>query len=59
MSITLDFSCSLSVCSEVLDGLRIYFDFTVNDLLLYKSEQKQITTAPASYKKPIDKSDLR
>jgi hypothetical protein len=44
---------SLSVCSEVLDGLRIYFDFTYKDLLLYKSEQGQIETAAAVYTSPM------
>ena len=41
--------CSLSVCSEVLDGLRIYFDYTVGDLLLYKTEQGQVETKQAMY----------
>ncbi|XP_056642015.1 male-specific lethal 3 homolog isoform X2 [Diorhabda carinulata] len=35
---------NLTVCREVLDGLRIYFDFTLNDLLLYKEEIGQIAT---------------
>lgn len=33
----------------MLDGLRIYFDFTLNDLLLYKSEQDQVQTAQARF----------
>lgn len=41
------FLCSLNICSEVLDGIRLYFDYTVNDLLLYKSEQGQIETKQA------------
>ncbi|KAH0810422.1 hypothetical protein GEV33_012368 [Tenebrio molitor] len=48
-----DVQRNLSVCSEVLDGLRIYFDFTYKDLLLYKSEQGQIETAAAVYTSPM------
>lgn len=36
--------CRLNVCREVMDGLRVYFDFIVNDLLLYNPEQKQYLT---------------
>lgn len=38
---------SLNICKEVLDGVRIYFDFTLKDLLLYKREQGQIETQQA------------
>uniref|UniRef100_T1J3G3 Protein male-specific lethal-3 n=1 Tax=Strigamia maritima TaxID=126957 RepID=T1J3G3_STRMM len=31
----------LNLCKEVVDGLRIYFDFTLSNLLLYNSEIKQ------------------
>ncbi|XP_063912809.1 male-specific lethal 3 homolog isoform X2 [Zophobas morio] len=44
-----DVQRNLSVCSEVLDGLRIYFDYTVGDLLLYKTEQGQVETKQAMY----------
>lgn len=40
---------NLTVCREVLDGLRIYFDFTLNDLLLYKEEVGQIATQKAIF----------
>lgn len=33
----------------MLDGLRIYFDFTLSDLLLYRKEQNQIEIAQAKY----------
>ncbi|XP_066999110.2 MSL complex subunit 3 [Anabrus simplex] len=32
---------SLNVCKEIVDGVRIYFDFTLGDLLLYNQEQDQ------------------
>lgn len=48
-----DIHRNLTICREVMDGLRIYFDFTVNDLLLYKSERGQIQTKQAVFP-PID-----
>ncbi|XP_018332249.1 male-specific lethal 3 homolog [Agrilus planipennis] len=44
---------NLNVCKEVLDGLRIYFDFTLNDLLLYRKEQGQCETAAATFMSSI------
>lgn len=41
------FSRSLALCREVIEGLRIYFDFTVNDLLLYAAEKNQYVTSTA------------
>jgi male-specific lethal 3 len=32
---------SLNICKEVADGVRIYFDFTLSDLLLYNQEREQ------------------
>ncbi|CAG9861168.1 unnamed protein product [Phyllotreta striolata] len=40
---------NLTICREVLDGLRVYFDFTLNDLLLYKEEVGQIATKQATF----------
>lgn len=34
----------INICREVADGLRIYFDFTLNDLLLYNQEKEQYST---------------
>ncbi|XP_076172133.1 male-specific lethal 3 isoform X2 [Ptiloglossa arizonensis] len=31
----------INICREVADGLRIYFDFTLHDLLLYRQEREQ------------------
>lgn len=35
------------MCKEVLDGIRIYFDFILTDHLLYKSEFGQVHTGTA------------
>lgn len=35
------FAQSISICKEVADGLRIYFDFILRDQLLYDPEQEQ------------------
>ncbi|KAJ1527669.1 hypothetical protein ONE63_007629 [Megalurothrips usitatus] len=32
---------NLNICKEVADGLRVYFDFTLGDLLLYSQERAQ------------------
>ncbi|KAK3912091.1 Male-specific lethal 3-like protein [Frankliniella fusca] len=32
---------NLNICKEVADGLRVYFDFTLGDLLLYSQEREQ------------------
>lgn len=34
----------INICREIADGLRIYFDFTLSDLLLYKQEKEQYST---------------
>ncbi|KAJ8920482.1 hypothetical protein NQ315_005351 [Exocentrus adspersus] len=47
-----DIQKSLTVCREVMDGLRIYFDFTLNDLLLYNSEKGQFKTGQAVFLPP-------
>lgn len=40
----LDSICrNLNICKEVADGLRVYFDFTLSDLLLYSQEREQFT----------------
>uniref|UniRef100_A0A1B6FRP4 Protein male-specific lethal-3 n=1 Tax=Cuerna arida TaxID=1464854 RepID=A0A1B6FRP4_9HEMI len=42
---------NLNLCKEVADGLRIYFDFTLGSLLLYRQEKDQFRQAvsqPAS-----------
>ncbi|KAJ8956575.1 hypothetical protein NQ314_006702 [Rhamnusium bicolor] len=47
-----DIQKNLTVCREIIDGLRIYFDFTLDDLLLYKSEKGQIKTKQAVCQPP-------
>ncbi|KAF5279553.1 hypothetical protein FQR65_LT03375 [Abscondita terminalis] len=44
-----DIQKNLNICKEMLDGLRVYFDFTINDLLLYKKEQNQVQTNLAKF----------
>ncbi|XP_054270346.1 male-specific lethal 3 homolog [Macrosteles quadrilineatus] len=47
----------LNLCKEVCDGLRIYFDFTLGALLLYRQEKEQYRQAvsqPASSYYPND-----
>lgn len=39
-----DVESKLDFCKEVMDGVRIYFDFTLPHLLLYQQEQKQYYT---------------
>lgn len=48
---------SVNLCREVLDGIRIYFDFTLNDILLYNSEKGQIVTAPIRMDSSFVKSE--
>ncbi|KAG7205587.1 hypothetical protein KM043_007557 [Ampulex compressa] len=38
----------VNICREVADGLRIYFDFTLHDLLLYRQEREQYCTLKSS-----------
>lgn len=39
----------INICREVADGLRIYFDFTLHDLLLYRQEQEQYSNLKSSF----------
>lgn len=55
------FSCSLSICKEVADGLRVYFDFTLADLLLYSQEKVQfseLTKCESPFQSPSIKKEL-
>lgn len=38
----------VNMCREVADGLRIYFDFTLPHLLLYRQEREQYTSLKSS-----------
>lgn len=38
----------VNICREVADGLRIYFDFTLSQLLLYRQEREQYTSLKSS-----------
>ncbi|XP_066584233.1 MSL complex subunit 3 [Prorops nasuta] len=38
----------VNICREVADGLRIYFDFTLHDLLLYNQEKEQYSSVKTS-----------
>lgn len=31
----------INICRETADGIRVYFDFTLHDLLLYRQERQQ------------------
>ncbi|XP_035738275.1 male-specific lethal 3 homolog isoform X3 [Vespa mandarinia] len=39
----------VNICREIADGLRIYFDFTLHDLLLYRQEREQYCTLKSSF----------
>ncbi|XP_076395740.1 male-specific lethal 3 isoform X4 [Megachile rotundata] len=39
----------INICREVADGLRIYFDFTLHDLLLYRQEKEQYCNLKSSF----------
>ncbi|XP_053974947.1 male-specific lethal 3 homolog isoform X2 [Hylaeus anthracinus] len=39
----------INICREVADGLRIYFDFTLHDLLLYRQEREQYCSIKSSF----------
>ncbi|XP_006613099.1 male-specific lethal 3 homolog isoform X1 [Apis dorsata] len=39
----------INICREVADGLRIYFDFTLHDLLLYRQEREQYCNLKSSF----------
>lgn len=43
----------LTLCKEILDGIRVYFDFTLNDLLLYNPEKGQVITTPTKSPQPF------
>ncbi|XP_011141778.1 male-specific lethal 3 homolog isoform X2 [Harpegnathos saltator] len=38
----------VNICRETADGLRIYFDFTLSHLLLYRQEKEQYSSLKAS-----------
>nr|XP_022910447.1 male-specific lethal 3 homolog [Onthophagus taurus] len=40
---------NLNLCREVLDGIRIYFDFTLHDLLLYRCEKDMVQTSQVKF----------
>ncbi|XP_017782513.1 PREDICTED: male-specific lethal 3 homolog isoform X2 [Nicrophorus vespilloides] len=40
---------NVNVCQEVLDGVRIYFDFFLSDLLLYNNERGQTEVKQAHF----------
>ncbi|XP_015595390.1 male-specific lethal 3 homolog isoform X1 [Cephus cinctus] len=58
----------VNICREVADGLRIYFDFTLRDLLLYRQEREQYCTLKSSFQysesacpvkeEPVENSDV-
>ena len=35
---------NIDICKEVADGLRVYFDFTLSEFLLYPEEKNQAAT---------------
>lgn len=39
----------VNICREVADGLRIYFDFTLPHLLLYRQEREQYCSLKSSF----------
>ncbi|GLV43916.1 male-specific lethal 3 [Carabus blaptoides fortunei] len=39
---------NMNTCKELVDGLRVYFDYTLTDLLLYNRERDQVVTAQAT-----------
>ncbi|XP_012278892.1 male-specific lethal 3 homolog [Orussus abietinus] len=39
-----------NICRQVADGLRIYFDFTLRDLLLYKQEREQYLSVRSRFR---------
>ena len=44
---------SVELCKEVMDSLRIYFDFTLPIVLLYNIEKTQFTKLSTSFKPVI------
>lgn len=57
----LDSICrNLTICKEVADGLRVYFDFTLADLLLYSQEKVQfseLTKCESPFRSPSPKKE--
>jgi male-specific lethal 3 len=51
-------SSSLNICKEVVDGVRIYFDFTLSDLLLYNQEREQFEQLKSQQAEPTIKQEL-
>lgn len=39
---------NINTCKELVDGLRVYFDYTLTDLLLYERERDQVVLAQAT-----------
>jgi MRG. len=50
--------CSLNICKEVADGVRIYFDFTLSDLLLYNQEREQFEHFRIQQAEPTIKQEI-
>ncbi|XP_055932619.1 male-specific lethal 3 homolog [Argiope bruennichi] len=54
-----DVKNKLNLCKEVMDGIRVYFDFTLPHLLLYRQEKKQYYTDGTRFSPLFDSfSDL-
>lgn len=49
---------SLNICKEVVDGVRIYFDFTLSDLLLYNQEREQFERLRNQQAEPTIKQEV-
>jgi len=49
---------SLNICKEVADGVRIYFDFTLSDLLLYNQEREQFEHFRIQQAEPTIKQEI-
>ncbi|XP_069685669.1 MSL complex subunit 3 isoform X2 [Periplaneta americana] len=55
----IDRACrSLNICKEVVDGVRIYFDFTLSDLLLYNQEREQFEQLRNQQAEPTIKQEI-
>ncbi|KAL0275764.1 UNVERIFIED_CONTAM: hypothetical protein PYX00_003524 [Menopon gallinae] len=55
-------SARLNLCKEVVDGLRIYFDFTLGQLLLYdleRSQYEEVRTGVKQYSKENRIPDIK
>ncbi|KAK0182017.1 hypothetical protein PV327_000191 [Microctonus hyperodae] len=49
----------INLCRECADGLRIYFDFTLPDILLYRHEQEQYNTFKTSIAIPENPAPIK